>query len=116
MKQKLIEEIKDILAQSKAWVELEIEYAKLTVAEKFTIFMSAMVFGAICMMFGFVILIVLALAVAELFKLILNPALAYVCTAGCIIVLLVIVYLLRNVMLLNPFAKFITKLFIDKKD
>lgn len=116
MKEKFLDDIKDIISESKAWLQLEFEYAKLTVAEKFTVFMSALIFGSICLMFGFVLLILLSFSLAELFKLMMDPALAYLSTAGCILVLLLIVFLLRKPLLLNPSAKFITRLFIDKKD
>lgn len=116
MKDKLIEEIKDIIAQSKGWISLEIEYAKLTVAEKFTVFMGALIVGAVSLLFGMVVLLILAMAIAEAFKLIIEPVYAYLATAGCIIVLLVLFSLFRKPLLLNPIAKFITRLIIEKKD
>ena len=36
MKVNLIEEIRSIIDQSKTWLRLELEYAKLTIAEKLT--------------------------------------------------------------------------------
>ena len=50
MKEKLTDEIKDIFVQGRDWIKLEIEYAKLTVAEKFTLLLSAMIIGAICLL------------------------------------------------------------------
>lgn len=114
MKEKLTEELKDILAQGRDWVKLEVEYAKLTVAEKFTVLLSAMIIGAICLLMGMVVLILLSLSLVELFKMMMVPALAYLVVSGIICLLILVLYLLRNPLLLNPIARFITRLLINK--
>lgn len=114
MKEKLTDELKDILAQGRDWVKLEVEYAKLTVAEKFTVLLSAMIIGAICLLMGMVVLILLSLSLVELFKIMMVPALAYLAVSGIICLLILILYLLRNPLLLNPIARFITRLLINK--
>lgn len=111
----IIEEIRSIFRQSKEWISLEVEYAKLTIAEKLTVLLSSLIIGFVCLLFGSVALVMLSMAVAEAFKLILSPALAYVCTAGSVLVLVLLIYLLRNPLLLNPIAKLISKVFFDKK-
>ncbi len=114
MKEKLTDEFKDILVQGKDWVKLEVEYAKLTVAEKFTVLLSSMIIGAICLLMGMVVLILLSLSLVELFKMMMAPALAYLAVGGIICLLILIFYLLRNPLLLNPIARFITRLLINK--
>ena len=114
MKEKLTEELKDILAQGRDWVKLEVEYAKLTVAEKFTVLLSAMIIGAICLLMGMVVLILLSLSLVELFKMMMVSALAYLAVSGIICLLILVLYLLRNPLLLNPIARFITRLLINK--
>lgn len=115
MKTKLTDELKEILSQSKNWIDLEIQYAKLTVAEKFTILMTQLIIGAVALIIGNVILVMLAFSLSELFKLFMAPALAYLSVAGIVALLLLVVFLLRKTLLLNPIAKFITKLFIEPK-
>ncbi|MDE6339382.1 MAG: phage holin family protein [Muribaculaceae bacterium] len=114
MKEKLTDELKDLLMQGKEWARLEVEYAKLTVAEKFTVLMSTMIIGAICLLMGVVVLIMLAFALVELFMLMMPAALAYLTVAGILCVLIGVIYLLRRPLMLNPIARFITKLFISK--
>ena len=80
MKEKLTDEIKDIFVQGRDWIKLEIEYAKLTVAEKFTLLLSAMIIGAICLLMGMVVLILLSFALVELFK---NDDSSSSCISGC---------------------------------
>ena len=89
MKYKLIDEIKDIFAQSSSWIKLEVEYAKVTVAEKFTVLMATLIIGAVCFLLGFAVLLLLAFAGVELFKMILSPPLAYCAMAGAVCVILV---------------------------
>lgn len=114
MKEKITDEIKEVFLQGKNWLKLEIEYAKLTVAEKFTILLSMLIIGAICLLMGMVVLILLAFALVELFKMMMPPSLAYLTVAGIICVLILLVYFLRKLILLNPIARFITRLFISK--
>ena len=115
MKISLIEEIRSIFDQSRSWLKLELEYAKLTAAEKITVLMSSLILGFVCLLLGMVVLIMLAFSLAELFKLMMCPSLAYLSTAGSICVLLLLLYLLRKPLLLNPIARLITRVFFDKK-
>lgn len=114
MKNNLIDEIRRLLAQSKDWLSLEIEYAKLTVAEKLTLLLGTLIIGFVCLLLGTVVLILLAFALVELFKMIMVSALAFLAAAGVICVLLVILFLLRKQLLLNPIARLISKVFLEK--
>lgn len=115
MKSNMIDEIRNIVTQSKDWLKLEVEYAKLTIAEKLTLLLGSLIIGFVCLLLGVVVLIMLAFALAELFKLMMVPALAYLSTAGVICMLLFVLFLLRKQMLLNPIARLITKVFFDNK-
>lgn len=115
MKINLLEEIRSIFNHSKTWLRLELEYAKLTIAEKLTLLMSTLIIGFVCLLLGVVVLIMLAFSLAEAFRLIMDPALAYLSTAGVICLLLILLYLLRKPLLLNPIARLITRVFFDRK-
>lgn len=114
MKEKLTDEIKEIFVQGRDWVKLEVEYAKLTLAEKFTILFTAVIIGAVCMLMGIVVLIMLALALAELFKTFMLPPFAYLAVGGVVCILILLLYLFRKPILLNPIARSLTKLLINK--
>lgn len=116
MKDNLSSELKDIFTQSKTWLKLEIEYAKLTVAEKLTLLMSALIIGAVCLLLGIVVLILLAFALVEVFKSFMLPGLAFLSVAGIICILILLIYLFRKPILLDPIARLITKLFIEKHE
>ncbi len=114
MKEKLTDEIRDIFQEGKNWISLEIEYAKLTAAEKFTLLMSTIVIGGFCLLMLTVILILLALSIAELFKLMMTPALAYLSAAGIIMILALLFFVFRKKVFLDPIARFVTRLFFDR--
>lgn len=113
MKQTLTDQLKDLFFQGRRWLTLETEYLKLTAAEKFTVLAGTFVLGAICLMVGMVIVILLALALADVFKLLMAPSLAYLCVTGVLIILMVVLFLLRRQVIFDPIAKFITRLFLD---
>lgn len=115
MKSKLTDEIKEIFSQSMNWAKLEIEYAKLTLAEKITVLGAMTVIGAICLLLGIVVLILLSLALAEALKLIMAPAYAYLATAGVNCVFLAVIWLCRGPLLYTPISKAITKVFFKSK-
>ena len=115
MKQKFLDEIKEMFVQAKVWLECETEYLKLTASEKFTILLSSLLLGAICLMLGIFALALMSMALVDLFKLFMAPALAFLSVAGIVLLIALLVVLLRKQLLYNPIARFITRLFLDKK-
>lgn len=115
MKEKLTDEIKEIFSHARNWIKYEVVYTKLTVAEKSTILGGAAAFAMVLLMLSLPILIMLSFALKEVFQLMMVPALAYLCVAGVWIIFIVVIYLLRKKLISDPIAKFITRLFFDKK-
>lgn len=115
MKINIIEEFRSIVDQAKNWLKLEAEYIKLTAAEKITLLLGSLIIGFVALLLGMVVLIMLALALAEVFKMMMSSGLAYLSTAGAISILLIVFFLLRKPLLMNPIARLITKIFFDKK-
>lgn len=115
MKFNIVDEIRSVFEQSKNWLQLEIEYAKLTIAEKLTMLISALVLGFVCLLLSIVVLILLAFSLSELYMLFMCPALAYLSSAGSICVLLGLLFLFRKPLLLTPIARLISRVFLEKK-
>lgn len=113
-KETLSDQIKEIINQARAWLKLEVEYTKLTLAEKLTMLAGALVLIMVCLLIGFVVLILLSQSLVDLFQRIMSPALAHVTVSGILILLMIIIYLVRRPLLLNPISRFISKLFLDK--
>ena len=113
MKPKLTDEIKDLLAQSVNWAKLEIEYLKLTAAEKIIILVSMMVIGVVVLLLLLPAILMFLFALAQVFIGFMPVAVAYVCVGGIVILLLGILVLFRKQMVINPVAKFISKVLLD---
>lgn len=116
MKEKLTDELRQMYKEARRWWDNQVDYVKLTAAEKFTILVSALVVGAICMFVGTIALVIFSFALAEVFRTFLSPALAYVCVGGIFLLLVALILILRRPLVLNPIARFITRLILDRTD
>jgi len=116
MKGKLTDEIRTIFNHGRQWVELEVEYAKLTAAEKVAILSSAMVLCFVSLLLLLLIMILLSFALVGVFEQIMSPALAYLSVAGIVSLIILIIVLLRKQLITDPIARFITRLLLDKKE
>ena len=113
MKTKITDEIRDMLSQSINWAKLEIEYIKLTAAEKIIILVSMMVIGAVVLLLLLPVMLMFLFALAQVFIDIMPKALAYVTVGGIVLVLLGVLVLFRKQLVINPVAKFISKVLLE---
>ncbi len=116
MKSKISEDIREVYSQSLTWAKLELEYIKLTAAEKLVVLASSLILGAVLAILLLPIMIMLLLALADVFKLIMAPALAYLSVAGIVILMILAIYLMRRPLVINPVAKFITRVMLDRSE
>ena len=114
MKGKLLDEIKELFSQSVNWAKLEVEYLKLTLAEKVIILLGALIMGAVIMRLLLPVIIMFLFALVGVFKLFMPTPLAYLSVGGIVLLILAIVLIFRKQLIINPVAKFISKLFLDK--
>ncbi|MDE6793686.1 MAG: phage holin family protein [Muribaculaceae bacterium] len=114
MKAKLTDDIKDIFQQGFNWAKLEIEYVKLTTAEKLVVLLSTIIIGAIMAVLLLPVFIMFLFALVGVFKLFMAPPLAYLTVGGVVLLIIFAIFLMRKPLIINPVARFITKLFLDK--
>ena len=115
MKRTLTDQIKDLFKLGKRYATLQVECIRLSAAEKLTILLSALALGLIAILMLSLIIFMLAFMAAALFGEVMSPALAYLCAAGSILLILVLIFLLRKPLLINPLARLITKALCPKK-
>lgn len=115
MKSKITEDIQELFSQGMTWAKLELEYVKLTAAEKLVVLLSTLIIIAVFVLFLLPIFLMLLFALAGLFRMFMPGPLAYLSVAGIVIILLGVVYLFRNVLVVNVVSRFVTKLFLDRK-
>ena len=113
MKPKLTDEIKELLTQSVNWAKLEIEYLKLTAAEKIIIIVSMMVIGIVVLLLLLPAILMFLFALAQVFIGFMPVAVAYVCIGGIVLLLLGMLVIFRKALVINPVAKFISKVLLD---
>lgn len=115
MEKKVGDEVKSIVSEVKEWFALEIEYLKLTAAEKLSLVVSMAIFGVLAVILLFVVMIVLAFALVDLFDLMMPHALACVTVGGIILFIIALLFLLRKPIFVNPVTKLISKTFLAPK-
>lgn len=107
--------MKSVVSDLKQWLTMEIEYLKLTAAEKVSVLLSTLILVIVLFIVFMVVLIVLAFALVDLFCLMMPHALACVTVGGILTLLIGVLYLCRNALVVNPITKLITKLFLTPK-
>ena len=115
MKEKVGDEVKSIVREVKELLSVELEYMKLTAAEKVSILVSTLILVIVLFIIFMVVLIVFAFALVDLFNLIMPHALACVTGGGILLLLIGLLYLMRTPLVVNPITRLITKLFLTPK-
>lgn len=115
MRSRITGELKRFWAVLRRYITLNIEYAKLTAAERFTMLSGAVAIGVISLACISFVLIFLGFSCAELFKLFMSPALAYLSTAGIFMLLVIILVVARNTLILNPISRIVTRILFTRK-
>ncbi len=96
-------------------LSLYAESAKLTVAEKLTMLLSAGVILIVTLVLGVFALAFLSGALIELLELVVVPWASYLILGGVFILFIVVLALFRKALVVNPIARFISKLVFDRE-
>lgn len=112
---KVTDEVRSVVSDVKDWLSLEIDYMKLTAAEKVSVLVSTLILVIVLFIIFMVVLILFAFALVDLFNLFMPHSLACVSVGGILLLLIGCLFLLRNKLVVNPITKLITKLFLTPK-
>lgn len=100
------------MASVKRLVTLNLDYARLTAAEKITILLSTIAFFALVAIFGTLVLIFVSIGIGHLLATTTDArAMAYLYVAAFYLVVFILLFVFRKQLFVNPTAKFISKLF-----
>lgn len=97
----------------KRYLSLKIENAKLTASEKMTLFFAAVAFYFVAILIMAIIVLLVTMSVGDYLSLYLKPYYVYLILAFFYLLVLAVVYWLKNVLFLNPIARFVSKLILD---
>ena len=105
---------KELFAEIKKYVTLQVDYTKYTVTEKMVVLLSATATALILGALGFGVLFYLSIALADYLTEVLNCQWgAHAIVAGIYALLLVFVVIMRKPMIVDPIARFLSKLFLN---
>lgn len=111
---------KEETSYHKTWVEikkyftLQLDYAKLTAVEKLTLLLSAMTLLVVALILGAGILFYLSFALLHSLELMIGSTVcAYLLVSGFFALILLGVIIFKQQLIMNPIAKFLSKLFLD---
>ncbi|MGN0211997.1 MAG: phage holin family protein [Muribaculaceae bacterium] len=100
----------------KKYLTLQIDYAKLTAVEKLVVLLSAIALATVLMILGACVLFYLSFAIVYMLVDVIGCVWgAYLIVSGLFVVLAIVVFALRKQLILDPVAKFLTKLFLTHK-
>lgn len=116
MKNKLTDDVKELVTQGSNWVRLQVEYLKLTASEKMIIILSMMVIGAVILLLLLPAVLMFLFALAQVFIDFMPVAVAYVTVGGIVLLVLGVIVVFRKPLVINPVAKFISKVLLDTQD
>lgn len=114
---KNIESIGKLLLEFKKYLELQKEFVKLDATEKMMVILSAILIVTVLLLLGSIVLLFLTFALAYYLGDVLGSlSLGFGLISAFILLLTVIFYLNRNRMVIQPMARFMTKLILTKED
>lgn len=105
---------KELWNEVKKYISLQIDYAKLTAVEKLTVLLSAIAFvGVVLVLFACAFFFLSAAFVEWLDSMLACKWLANLITCGIALLLIVLVFCFKKKLIMDPVAKFVTKLFLN---
>lgn len=105
--------IKVLWQSIKRLISLNVDNAKLTLAEKLTLFSTAAAFYAVVMLLGVIVVFFVSMAICHLLSQVMEPHYVYLIMAAFYVLLLIVVYAMKNILFLNPISRFVSKLLLN---
>ncbi len=96
----------------KSYGSLRLELLKLTAAEKLTMILGLLAMGLVCVLLGSVLLFFVSLSIVQFIAPYVGFGWAYLIMALLMLVVIVVVLLLRRSLILNPLARFISRVLL----
>ncbi|MDE6555904.1 MAG: phage holin family protein [Duncaniella sp.] len=113
MPDKTSDQLKSLFAEAKETFKLNVDYARLTAAEKLTVLFSTCVFGFIAFVLVSLMLFFLSLMIVNLISEEVGFIGAYAIMAGVYVVLMVVLILMRRQLIINPISRAVSRLLFN---
>ena len=102
--------VKDLYAKVKELITLRIDYARLTLAERMTMLLTAMIIGFATLLLASFAIYFFSLAAAEWIRESIGMVWSCVIVGGFYLLLIALIFALRKPLIVNPLARFLSKL------
>lgn len=102
-----------IIDSIKCYIKLLLEDTRLSVAEKLTRLLSGLALSVVLMIIATVALVFISIGISMLLARTLSPMWAFLIVAGFYVVLFAVVILCRRFFIVDPIARFISRLIIN---
>lgn len=110
------EEYKQIAAEIKRYITLQVDYSKLTVLEKMVVLLSTAAIAIIIGALAICVLFYLSLSLESYLTQVLGCQWgSYLIVATLYLLIMAVVIALKDQLIVNPIAKFLSKLFLTPK-
>ena len=98
------------------YVTLQLDYARLTAAEKITVLLSTVALFALIVIIGTITLVFVSIGIGHWLAATIAPCTAYLFVSAFYLILLILLVIFRHRLIYNPAARFISKLFLKYPD
>ena len=115
--EKYTDNFRKLLQETKQYLNLQKEYALMDTADKLTVILSTVAIAAVCFVLGAMILFFLTFALAYwIGNLTGNLSLGFISIAVFLVLVLLITYSKRNAWIIQPLARMMIRLFVNKEE
>lgn len=113
---KYTDNFRKLLEEAKRYLSLQKEYALMDTADKLTVILSTVAIAAVCIILGAMILFFLTFALAYWIGNITgNLSIGFISIAAFLLLMFFIVYQKRNAWIIQPLARMMVRLFVNKE-
>ena len=116
MNEKPTANIKRLSAILLRYLTLQLDYARLSAAEKLTVLLSTIAFFALLVILGMITLVFISIGIGHWLPATVAPYTAYLFVSAFYLLLLALLIVFRNQIIFNPAARFISRLFLKAPD
>ena len=93
-------------------ITMNIDYARLTAAEKTSVLLSAVAFYAVLLIVGSMVLLFLSFGIGHMLAETVAPIAAFLYVAAFYVVLFAVLFFMRRKLFIDPITRFVTRLFV----
>lgn len=113
--EEILTNLKESVRLGRRWLSLEAAYIRLSLTEKLALILSGIALAFLMSILLLFMIFMASMALADVFSGFMPIWLAYLCVAGIYALLTALLFILRKPLILDPVARFLSRIIINKK-